>query len=83
MQLNDTQIAQFDEQGYLFFLDLLDNDEVAILQSALSEVLNRQGPEVISEKGDPSAARLAFGAHLYSEPFRRLSLLPRLLNPVR
>ncbi len=82
MKLNDTQIAQFDEQGYLFFPGLLDNDEVAILQRALSDILNRQAPEVISEKGDPSAVRLAFGAHVYSEPFRRLSLLPRLLNPV-
>ena len=83
MQLSDTQKAQFDEQGYLFFPGLLDNDEVAILQRAMPELLNRQGPEVIREKGDPTAARLVFGAHVYSEPFRCLSLLPRLLNPVR
>ncbi len=82
MKLNDAQIADFDEQGYLFFPGLLDSDEVAILQRATPEILNREGPEVIREKDDPTAARLAFGAHLYSEPFRRLSLLPRLVNPV-
>ena len=83
MKLSNAQIAQFDEQGYLFFPDLLDSDEVAVLQEALPEILSRPGPEIISEKEDPSSVRLAFGAHLYSEPFRCLTLLPRLLNPVR
>ncbi len=83
MQLDQNQIAQFDEHGYLFFPGLLDRSEVAILQRAMPEILNRQGPEVIREKEDPTAARLVFGAHVYSEPFRRLSLLPRLLGPVR
>jgi ectoine hydroxylase len=83
MKLSDAQIAQFDEQGYLFFPELLDGDEAAILQAALPDILSRPGPELISEKEDASAVRLAFGAHLYSEPFRRLTLLPRLVNPVR
>ena len=83
MKLSSAQIAQYDEQGYLFFPDLLDSDEVAVLQEALPEILNRRGPEIISEKEDPSSVRLAFGAHTYSEPFRCLTLLPRLLNPVR
>ena len=83
MQLDDNQMAEFKERGYLFFAGLLDDDEVAILQKAMPETLNRRGPEVVREKEDPTAARLAFGAHLYSEPFRCLSLLPRLLNPVR
>ena len=82
MKLSDTQIVQFGEEGYLFFPGLLESDEVAILQRTMPEILSRQGPEVIREKEDPAAARLAFGAHLYSEPFRCLSLLPRLLNPV-
>jgi len=83
MKLSSAQIAQFDEQGYLFFPDLLDSDEVAVLQEALPEILSRPGPEIISEKEDPSSVRLAFGAHTYSEPFRCLTLLPRLLDPVR
>ena len=83
MQLEQSQIEQFNEHSYLFFPSLLDSREVAILQRAMPEILNRQGPEVTREKEDPTAARLVFGAHLYSEPFRRLSLLPRLLSPVR
>ena len=47
-------IGLLKEQGYLFFPGLLDNDEVAVLQQAMPDILNRQGPEVISEKEDPS-----------------------------
>ena len=83
MKLDDSQIAEFGEQGYLFLPRLLDSDEAAVLQRAVPEILDRQGPEVVREKEDATAARLAFGAHVYSEPFRRLSLLPRLLGPVR
>jgi len=83
MELNDTQIAQYDENGYLFFPGLLDEDEVGALQGAMSEILNRQGPEVVREKEDHTVARLAFGAHVYSEPFQCLSILPKMLNPVR
>ena len=67
----------------LFFPQLFDRKEVDILKKAVPEVLSRQGPEVVREKGDPTAARLAFGVHRYSEPYRRLTLLPSLVNPVR
>ncbi len=83
MKLNDSQITQYEQQSYLLFPSLLDSDEVAVLRRAMPEILNRQGPEVVREKHDPTVARLAFGAHCYSEPFRRLSLHPRVLNPVR
>ena len=83
MKLNATEIAEFDKQGYLFFPGLLDHDEVAILQKSIPKILDRKGPEVVCEKDDPESVRLAFGAHMYSEAFRCLSLLPRLLNPVR
>ena len=61
MKLSSAQIAQYEEQGYLFFPDLLDSDEVSVLQEAVPEILNRSGPEIISEMEDPSSARLAFG----------------------
>ena len=83
MKLNETQIAEFEERGYLFYPSLLDAAEVAALQKALPEIMNRPGPEVVRESGDPTAARLVFGAHVFSEPYRRLSLRPRLVNPVR
>jgi ectoine hydroxylase len=61
----------------------LDGDEVAVLKDALPEVLAREGAEVVREQDNPDAVRLVFGAHAYSDAFRRLSLHPRLLNPVR
>ena len=83
MRLNPSHMAQFEERGYLFFPGLLDGEEVAALQKVMPEILRRPGPEVVPEKNNPAAARLVFGAHVYSEPFRRLSLLPRLLGPVQ
>ena len=83
MELNGDQIAEFDNKGYLFFSDLLDEEEVALLQGALPEILSRDGPEIVREPQDSTTARLAFGAHVYSEPFQRLLTLPRILNPVR
>ena len=46
MELNEGQIAEFDERGYLFLPKLLDDDEAACLQAAMPDVLNREGPEV-------------------------------------
>ena len=82
MKLTDSQINEFDQRGYLFFPNLLDQEEVTALQNVVPEILNRPGPEVVREKDDPAVARLAFGAHVYSEPFARLVTLPRLLEPV-
>lgn len=83
MTLSDQQVADYEKSGYLLFPGLLDDDEVAVLREALPEVLARRGPEVVREQDNPDAVRLVFGAHVYSDAFRRLSLHPRLLNPVR
>lgn len=83
MNLDASQIAEFDRQGYLFFPNLLDQHEAAVLQRAVPTILSRQGPELVRERDDPTTARLAFGAHEYSEPFACLLTLPRILEPVR
>jgi len=83
MKLDDAQIAEFDDRGYLFFPGLLDGDEVAVLQAEVPDILSRQGPEIVREKDDQTAVKLAFGSHVYSDPFRCLSTLPRLIEPVR
>ena len=86
MRLYDAQIAQiaeFDERGYLFFPGLLEADEAQILQDEMPELLARQGPEVMRERGEECAARLVFGAYQFSEAFRLLTQLPRMLLPVR
>ena len=83
MRLDDAQIARFDEQGYLFCPGLFALDEIALLQDALPDLLKRRGDEVVREPDDPDAVRLLYGSHVFSEAYRRLSLHPRLLGPVR
>ena len=83
MRLDEAQIAEYDRRGLLFFPALLQEAETAELQTGLTDILNRAGPEIIREKEDPAAVRLAFGAHVYSEPFGRLIRHPDILRPVR
>jgi len=83
MRLDEAQIAEYDRRGLLFFSALLQEAETAELQTGLTDILNRAGPEIIREKEDPAAVRLAFGAHVYSEPFGRLIRHPDILRPVR
>ena len=83
MRLNEAQIAEHDRRGLLFFPSLLQDGEVVELQETLPDILGREGPEIIREKEDPAAVRLAFGAHVYSEPFGRLIRHPDILRPVR
>ena len=54
MQLDDDQLAEFEERGYLLSPGLLDGDEVAVLQKAMPVTLRHQGPEVVREKEDPT-----------------------------
>ncbi len=83
MKLSADNIKQFNEQGYLFFPELFDKNEISKLQNELPSILSRNGPEIVREKDDAKAARLAFGVHAYSELFARLVVHPRMLNPVK
>ncbi len=76
-KLNNDDIAEFDEQGYLFIPALLSPEETEVLQRDIPDTLNRQGPEVIREPDPDSTIRLAYGGHVHCESFRRLSLHPR------
>jgi ectoine hydroxylase len=81
MRLSEAQIAEFDQQGFLFFPSLLSPAEVAVLREPLPELLFRSGPEVVSEEADASRPKLVFGVHSFDETFRRLTLHPALLIP--
>jgi ectoine hydroxylase len=80
MQLTPTQVAQFETDGYLFLPSLFTPEEMAVLNADVPRLLALERPEVIKEKGT-NAPRSAFYVQTYSEPFRRLSLHPRLLEP--
>jgi ectoine hydroxylase len=83
MKLSPSQVNEFEERGVLLFPGLLDDAEVGLLQREVPALLGRSGPEVVPEQQDPSSARLVFAPHQFSEPFRHLVHLPRILNPVQ
>lgn len=83
MHLMDAQIAEYEERGYLFFPGLLSRQEIAHLQAGLPRLLARAGEEVVREKDGSGAPRLVYGAHAFEEAYRRMSLHPRVLEPVK
>ena len=82
MELSSSQIGEFEERGFLFFPQLLKSQEVKLLTDNLEGLYSRTGYEVVREKkGD--GIRLVYGTHEYCQPYARLSVLPRHLQPVR
>ena len=80
MQLDKSQIDEFNESGYLFFPEVFKPVEVAQLKDAARSVYSEHRDEVWREKS--GVARTAFAAHTYNDVFRRLGAHPRLINPV-
>ncbi len=81
MRLSERQIAEFDEQGYLFLPNVFDPAEVAVLRTEVPAIFAQERDEVWREK-DGKAVRTAFAAHTYNEAFRRLAAHPRMVEPV-
>ena len=80
MKLTGDQLKQFDEQGFLFFPDCFNSDEVAVLRNEAKRVYELEREEVVVESS--GVPRTAFAAHTYNEGFRRLGAHPRLIEPV-
>lgn len=80
MKLNDDQLRQFEDEGYLFLPECFSRDEAAVLLTEAQAIYATQREEVWREES--GVARTAFAAHTYSEPFRRLGAHPRLIEPV-
>lgn len=81
MQLTPEQLAEFDEQGYLFLPGCFSEEEAEVLRDEGEAVYKLDREEVWRE--DTGAPRTAFAAHTYNEAFRLLGAHPRLINPVR
>jgi len=81
MQLTDTQLDQFDRDGYLFFPAHFSLAETRKLQDEVPRLYAQDRPENVREKGS-QAVRTNFAAHLYSAPFARLARHPRMVKPV-
>ncbi|WP_149538451.1 phytanoyl-CoA dioxygenase family protein [Siccirubricoccus phaeus] len=80
MQLSADQIAQFQEEGWLFLPETFSPEEVAVLREEAEAIYAVQRPEIWREKS--GAPRTAFAAHTYNEAFRLLGAHPRLIRPV-
>ena len=78
--LNEAQIRQFHEEGYLFLPDTFRPEEVAVLREAAENLYAQERPEVWRERS--GAPRTAFAAHLYNEAFGLLGKHPRMIDPV-
>ena len=81
MQLTQTQIEQFDRDGYLFFPSLFTPEEIRVLIDEVPHLYAQHRPENVREKGS-EAVRTNFAAHMYSKPFARLARHPRMVKPV-
>ncbi|WP_187830240.1 phytanoyl-CoA dioxygenase family protein [Siccirubricoccus phaeus] len=80
MQLEDDQLAAYRRDGYLCFPNMLSTAEIALLQEELPRLLAQDGPQVRRDESDKP--RIVYAPHLTSEPYRTLSRLRRLLEPV-
>ncbi len=78
--LTETQVRQFEQEGYLFLPETFTAEEVAVLRAEAEVIYREHRPEVWREKS--GAPRTAFAAHLYNEAFSLLGRHPRMIKPV-
>jgi ectoine hydroxylase len=80
MQLSPQQLAEFDENGYLFFPSLFTPEEMAVLNAEVPGILATKREEVVREKGT-DAPRSAFYVQTWNDTFATLARHPRLVEP--
>ncbi len=81
MNLSDTQVSEFHEQGYVFLPDVFSADEISALTRELEGIFAQDRPENVREKNG-KAVRTTFAAHTFNDAFARLGRHPRLIDPV-
>ncbi len=82
MRLTQTQLEQFDRDGYLLFPSLFTPEEMKKLADEVPRLYAMRRPENVREKGSDSV-RTNFAAHMYSAPYARLARHPRMVEPVK
>jgi ectoine hydroxylase len=78
--LSETQLADFDREGWLFLPGCFSEAEIAALAEEAEAIYATEREEVWRESS--GAPRTAFAAHTYNEAFRLLGAHPRLVGPV-
>src|SRR5215472_6394551 len=80
MRLTPTQVARFQEDGFLVLPDLFSPREVAVLRAAAQTVFAEESPANVREKLS-GKVRTAMGLHLRHDIFARLVRHPRFVEP--
>jgi len=80
MKLTSAEIAEFDEQGYLFLPSRFTPEEIGVLNAEVPGLFAQQRAEVVREKGS-QAPRTAFYVQTWNEAFSILARHPRLVEP--
>ena len=81
MKITQSQIEQFERDGYLFFPTLFSAAEIKVLTDEVPGLYAQRRPESVRERtGD--VVRTNFAAHLYSYAFAKLARHPRMVKPI-
>ena len=80
MKLTVEQLAEFEEEGFLFLPGVFSTEEMDLLNSQLGRIFAEDRPEVIREK-DSAAPRSAFHVQTWNPVFALLARHPRLVEP--
>ncbi|MBT4044733.1 MAG: hypothetical protein HOK21_24380 [Rhodospirillaceae bacterium] len=75
--LNESQVREYGDKGWIVLPSMLDGDEVAVLNAAVEAVTNRDGPEVARENN--GAPHVVYGMHLIDDRFNALVRHPDLV----
>lgn len=80
MKFSAAQIAEFEEQGYLFLPSVFSKAEIDLLRAEVPGIYATERPEVVREKGS-DAPRSAFYVQTWNEVFAAVARHPRLVEP--
>jgi len=80
MRLTPAQLAEFEEQGYLFLPSLFSPAEIDVLNAEVPKIFAAPREEVWREKGSQSP-RTAFHVQTWNDVFAALARHPRLVEP--
>lgn len=80
MKLTPAQLAELEEQGYVFLPSLFSPVEMDVLNAEVPKIFSEPREEVWREKGSQSP-RTAFHVQAWNEVFAALARHPRLVEP--
>lgn len=80
--LNEQQVQEYEQDGFLLLPEVLAAEEVACLRQELPMLFSEDSPRRVQEKGTGDV-RSVYGSHLTNRMFDTLTRLPRVLEPAR